>query len=326
MIERYYCRCHSWEDLQTVLERGAEYTRVYWLAGGTDLLVQQRKPFSESPGLGIGGPVLLADISGLPREGEPVRVKNDWVEIDARITHSQLLAHPFLQVAFPLLPQAARLVGGKQIRNRGTLGGNLANMAACGNLLPVLLHYGAVLLLVDEVGGQGTPRLRRQSLQNYWQARLEQPEQTPLILRVALPCRAQAAVPAGTCRLAEEPRVYEQFYKLGKRNAAALSLVNLAAACTLSPGQAPHFHFTVGAVTSLPRQFDFCPTLHKTSGCFEAPARECSEVMAAELEAEFGPRPSRVWKKEVLAGYIQEFFYTLFQEADDGILEGCAAD
>lgn len=122
------------------------------LAGGTDLMVDvnygQRRP---------------DDVVSL-RRLDPLR---DWhvdratapsggdeVVLGAATTYSTLLA-PELAALLPALAQAARTVGSPQIRNTGTVGGNLATGSPAGDTLPVLVAHGATVELAS-AGGRRT--------------------------------------------------------------------------------------------------------------------------------------------------------------------------
>ena len=50
------------------------------------------------------------------------------------------------------LAEAASLVGGPQIRNRGTIGGNILSASPAADTVPVLMALDAVLVLVSETG------------------------------------------------------------------------------------------------------------------------------------------------------------------------------
>ena len=60
------------------------------------------------------------------------------LRIGALATHTDLIRSPLVRKRIPMLAAAAREVGGVQIQNRGTLGGNVANASPAGDTLPVL--------------------------------------------------------------------------------------------------------------------------------------------------------------------------------------------
>ena len=67
--------------------------------------------------------------------------------IGALATYSDLIASPHVRKMLPMLAAAAREIGGVQIQNRGTIGGNVANASPAGDTLPVLAAADAVVVL-----------------------------------------------------------------------------------------------------------------------------------------------------------------------------------
>ena len=76
-----------------------------------------------------------------------IEVRSDVLAIGALATHTDLIRSPLVRKRIPMLAAAAREVGGVQIQNRGTLGGNVANASPAGDTLPVLAAADAVVLL-----------------------------------------------------------------------------------------------------------------------------------------------------------------------------------
>jgi CO/xanthine dehydrogenase FAD-binding subunit len=121
------------------------------LAGGTDLMVQvnygHRRP---------------DDVLSLRRLDElrAWRIERgpggDEVVLGAATTYTTLLGAELAR-ALPALAQASRTVGSPQIRNTGTVGGNLATGSPAGDTLPVLVAHGARVDLASARGGRSLP-------------------------------------------------------------------------------------------------------------------------------------------------------------------------
>lgn len=75
------------------------------------------------------------------------------LRIGALTTYTEIIASPLVRKRVPMLVAAAREVGGAQIQNRGTIGGNIANASPAGDMLPVLAAAGAVVVL-RSAGGE----------------------------------------------------------------------------------------------------------------------------------------------------------------------------
>ena len=76
-----------------------------------------------------------------------IAVRGDLLTIGAMATHTDLIRSPLVGRRLPMLAAAAREVGGVQIQNRGTLGGNVANGSPAGDTLPVLAAAEATVVL-----------------------------------------------------------------------------------------------------------------------------------------------------------------------------------
>ncbi len=136
----------SVDDAVAVLERHPDATV---LAGGTDLMVEvndgHRRP---------GDVVVVNRIAELrswrhdPAAGS--------VTVGAAVTYTEL-AHGPLGDVLPALAQAARTVGSPQIRNAGTLGGNLGTCSPAGDGLPVLAALGATVELASADDRRSVP-------------------------------------------------------------------------------------------------------------------------------------------------------------------------
>jgi len=86
-----------------------------------------------------------------------IEVRRDVLTIGALATHADLIRSKHVQKRLPMLVAAAREVGGAQIQNRGTIGGNVANASPAGDTLPVLAAADAVVVLQSVDGPRRVP-------------------------------------------------------------------------------------------------------------------------------------------------------------------------
>jgi CO/xanthine dehydrogenase FAD-binding subunit len=114
---------------------------------------------------------------------------------------------PPLADLLPALAEASRTVGGPQIRNRGTIGGNLGTASPAGDALPPLLVAGAEVKLVSLRGGRWLPIAE-------------------FVLGPKRNTLADDELIAGARVDPAESR--ETFMKVGPRNAMVISVVSLA--------------------------------------------------------------------------------------------------
>jgi len=126
------------EEALEILSRYREEIKV--IAGGTDLLIQYYDRLYE-----VGTWLDLKNI----KELKDIRIKKNQMEIGAMVTHTQLEKSEDIKKYFPILSQAAADIGSPQIRNRGTIGGNIINASPAGDLLAPLMAYDAQFKLLS---------------------------------------------------------------------------------------------------------------------------------------------------------------------------------
>jgi CO/xanthine dehydrogenase FAD-binding subunit len=76
-----------------------------------------------------------------------IEARGGVLSIGALATHTDLIRSPLVRRRLPMLAAAAREIGGVQIQNRGTIGGNVANASPAGDTLPVLAAAEALVVL-----------------------------------------------------------------------------------------------------------------------------------------------------------------------------------
>jgi xanthine dehydrogenase small subunit len=86
-----------------------------------------------------------------------IAVREGVLSIGALCTYTDLMRSRLVQTRVPMLVAAAREVGGPQIQNRGTIGGNIANASPAGDTLPVLAAAGATVVLGSVRGPRRVP-------------------------------------------------------------------------------------------------------------------------------------------------------------------------
>jgi xanthine dehydrogenase YagS FAD-binding subunit len=111
---------NSVADAQNLLE---QYGADAWImAGGLDSFDWLKDR--------IKRPKVLVDLSGID-ELRGIRMAGDGIEIGALTTLTEIVKHPVIREKYGLLAEAAELVASPQIRNQGTLGGNVSQDARC---------------------------------------------------------------------------------------------------------------------------------------------------------------------------------------------------
>jgi CO/xanthine dehydrogenase FAD-binding subunit len=133
--------------LEEALSVKAEHPDALPIQGGTDVMVELN--FDR-----LRPEVLLnlnevAELRGWSRE-------NGAVRLGSALTYTDAMQAPLVEL-LPALAEAARTVGSPQIRNRGTIGGNLGTASPAGDALPPLLVEGAEVELASLRGLRRVP-------------------------------------------------------------------------------------------------------------------------------------------------------------------------
>jgi xanthine dehydrogenase small subunit len=118
------------------------------VAGATDVYV--------AVNFGTLAPKRLLDIWGLD-ELRGISLRGETIVIGALATYTSLIRSPIIVERLPMLVDASRLVGGPQIQNRGTVGGNIANGSPAGDSLPVFSAVDAIVVLRNASGERRVP-------------------------------------------------------------------------------------------------------------------------------------------------------------------------
>jgi CO/xanthine dehydrogenase FAD-binding subunit len=120
---------HTPRTLEEALRLKADLPEARFVQGGTDLMVELN--FGRSRPAALVNLAELSELKGWSRE-------NGGLRLGAGLTYTAAM-RPELAGLFPALAEASRTVGSPQIRNRGTIGGNLGTASPAGDALPPLL-------------------------------------------------------------------------------------------------------------------------------------------------------------------------------------------
>jgi CO/xanthine dehydrogenase FAD-binding subunit len=148
---------------------------------------------------------------------EPLRrieMRGDVLSLGALVTYTGLTRSRLVKQRLPMLVDAARLVGGIQIQNRGTIGGNIANGSPAGDTLPVFAAADAVVVVRSASAERRIPFV---DFYSGYRSTVIRPDE--LIVAIEVPAVQ------GT----------QWFRKVGTRAAQAISKVVIAAVRSESP-------------------------------------------------------------------------------------------
>jgi len=189
----------SLDQAITLLAEHTSQARI--IAGGTDLLVELDRKVRPA--------CRLIDISRLPGLDQIALDDQGWLHLGPLVTHNDVVSSPLCATHAHPLRQACWWVGAPQIRNRGTVAGNLITASPANDTIAALMALDAVLTL------RSTRGLRQVALADFYTGvRRTVMQDDEMLVDIAF--RALGERHAGT------------FLKLGLRRAQAISVVNCA--------------------------------------------------------------------------------------------------
>jgi CO/xanthine dehydrogenase FAD-binding subunit len=217
-------RAVSPRSLDEAIRYLSESPELRPVAGCTDLMVANPQEIDTLPA--------VMDLLSVP-ELRGIRWVDEILELGATTTFAEISASKTVQQNFPALADAAAQIGGWQIQNRATLGGNIANASPAGDSLPVLLALDASVVLVG-------PKGERTVAYNEFHVgyRRTVMESGEIIGRIRLPRPGPDAV--------------QLFRKVGTREAHAISKVVVAVLGRLAEGRVAEYRLGAGSVAPVP--------------------------------------------------------------------------
>lgn len=277
MIHFDYIAVRTLDEACSLLDKHGSGARV--LAGGTDLLIELRKQGSRAP-------KLVVDISSL-KELMGISSAGGIITVKSLTTHSEIMRSSLLQRDAGPLPQAASMIGSPQIRNRGTVGGNIMNAATCADTVPALIALGARVTLVSQNGA------RQIDLADLF----VKPYQT----------KASAGEILTEIQFRAVPKNFKSsFIKLGRRNALAISRLSVAAMIAGGKnGEIEEARIVPGAALPVWRRVSEAEEIltgsKPSTGLFAAAGKKVSDLMISQT----GRRWSTEYKEPVIAVLVR---------------------
>lgn len=270
-------KAKSLEEVLDILENKGENAKI--IAGGTDIVIALRT--------GKVSPEVMVDISGL-KELNFVNESGNTIEIGAATTFTTLENEPKFMGAFKGLRDAAYSVGSPQIRNRGTVGGNICNGSPAADTVPPLLALGAVVVLKSKNG------TREVELKNFFFDK-EKVDLKPNEMLYSVKFeKAQAGQGLG-------------FGKLGLRKALAISRLSVSVFAELDKDNVcKNARVASGSLGRYPmrekeiEEFLIGKTLNDST------IQEAAELFRSHVEKKLAGRSTMEFKKEAIMGTFKE--------------------
>ncbi len=215
-----YINATSIEQVLSLLANEKNQARI--IAGGTDLVLEMREDFHQEVNT-------LIDISRVEKLDEITLDDDGFIHIGAGVTHNQCVASEIIRDGALPLALASLEVGAPQIRNTGTIVGNLVTASPANDTIVPLVALNAVLN-IRSLDGE-----RQVALSDFYtgvRKHVLQPDE--MVTEIIVPSM--------------EADQHGEYLKLGLRKAQAISLVNMAVLLGLDERKITSASITLGAV------------------------------------------------------------------------------
>lgn len=271
-----YFQPKALDEALEFLSRAPETTKI--LAGGTDLIIQLR--FGEIQ------PEHLLDIGALA-ELKQIRLDGENIILGSMATFDQVEHDPVITKYAPVLAEAAGSVGSPQIRNRGTVGGNIANAAVAADTVPALMALEAKVKLVSSAGErlvdiQEVPvGLNKTSIRN-----------DEILTEIIIP------VP--------EENTLGAFIKIGRRKAMAIARINLALQVAFEAERIASAKLALGAVGTTAYRVPEVEELLTGQVLTGEPVDKACVMITEVVAQKLGSRPTAPYKKTIAAAALRK--------------------
>ena len=206
-----------------------------------------------------------------------IATRDNVLSIGALATYTDIIRSPEVSARVPMLVSASRLVGGAQIQNRGTIGGNVANASPAGDTLPVLAAMGAVVVLRSATGER---RVNFTEFYTGYRASVRRTDELIVALEIA------------------ELHGTQWFRKVGTRAAQAISKIVIAAVRAPVPRIA--FGSVAATVVRVPR------TEQALAG--GASIEDAVKVLQSEIKPIDDVRSTAEYRLRVATNLVRQFW------------------
>jgi CO/xanthine dehydrogenase FAD-binding subunit len=264
------------ETKEAVLDCLAELDDARVIAGGTDLLVDMKR------GEYCGNVVDIMNVEELKRLSR----SDPEIVIGSAVTHAALSAATVINDAAKSLSAACGWIGSPQIRNMGTIGGNLVNASPAADTIPPLLVHDAVLSIESKEGA------RKERLEDFIIA----PYGTSLKPRELL----------ASVHIKGLSGYREGYKRVAKRAAWAISRLSVAWAIREDDDHFADVKLAIGSCTPMPFRPRDVEEFLKGREKNDPVIREAVEIVAEEIRRISGDRPSFVYKMPVVKDLVQK--------------------
>ena len=256
------------------------------IAGGTDLVIGLRN--------GDQKPQTLIDISKIA-ELQKIEERNGTIRIGAAVTHSEIASSSLLKRYGKVLSDATSEIGSPQVRNLGTVGGNIINASPAADTIPPLMVLNATGRVVSKEGDRQLPL--DQFFKGPYETSLKPHELLTQITFQKLPSDIRSS-----------------FVRLARRDAMAIARMSVAIVLQIEKNRIGEVRIAIGSVTPTPQRMTEAETFLRGKSPDEESLQKASLKITETMIHQSGIRPSTPYKKPV----VEALFIRAMRKALEG--------
>ena len=229
---------------------------------------------------GDQNPQSLIDITRI-EEIRKIEERNGTISIGAAVTHSEIASSSLVKRYGKVLSDAASEIGSPQIRNLGTIGGNIINASPAADTIPPLMVLNTMGKVMSKEGERQVPL--SQLFIGPYKTNLKPYELLTQITFQKL-----------------RPDVRNSFIRLARRDAMAIARMSVAIILQIAKNRIEEVRIAVGSVTPTPQRMSEAEAFLNGKSPDEETLKESSLKVAEAMIQQSGIRPSTSYKKPVI--------------------------
>jgi CO/xanthine dehydrogenase FAD-binding subunit len=260
------------EEATDLLSRNSGKAKL--IAGGTDLLISLRN--------GDQNPPLIIDVTRIEKLRK-IEEENETISVGAAVTHSEIASSSLIKKCAKVLSDAASKIGSPQIRNLGTIGGNIVNASPAADIIPPLMVLNAIGLVVSHEGEKQVPIY--QLFKGPYETSLKPDE---LLVGVTFQKLSSG--------------IKSSFIRLARRDAMAIARMSVAIVLEMEKRKKriKDVRIAAGSVTPTPQRFYEAEDLLRGRSPDEETLQRTSLKISEMMIDRTGIRPSTSYKRPVI--------------------------
>lgn len=272
-----FIRPNNLDEACDLLVRYKDKAKI--IAGGTDLIIALREEKLANC------LEIIIDVSNL-KELNYIKEEGKYIKIGSGVRHTEIAKNKLIKKYAPVLSMAASVVGSPQIRNRGTIVGNIITASPAADTIPALIVLDTMLVI--KKGKEKREMFLKEIFEGPNKVNLKSDEIVCEIFFEKLPLDAKS-----------------NFTKLARRNAVDKARMNIAAIAQQDKDRLiTDIRISVGSLTPIPERFKDAEDLLLGEIPTQDLIQKAGKKIAEEMINKSGYRWSTEYKEPVVKSLI----------------------